>query len=613
MSRGSLLTRAHHDGSSLYVSDLAPQIGASVTVRVRVPRVCEVCAVHVRQVRDGEPCFIAAQVAEQDDVESWWEAELVCHNPLTSYRFLLVGADGAHRWLNGTGLHLRDVPDAFDFRLLTHTPPPEWAVDSVVYQVFPDRFARSSDAPSVERVAPRWAAPARWDDPVAGAGDVVARQLFGGDLDGVREHLDHLERLGATVLYLTPFFPARSNHRYDASSFDRVDPVLGGTAALEALVDEAHRRGIRVVGDLTTNHTGSGHDWFETAQQDEESEERGFYYFDENGDYAAWFGVPSLPKLNYGCEGLMATMVDRSDSVVRTWLRGAGGLDGWRIDVANMTGRHGGDDLNHDVARRVRAAMHESAPQSLLVGEHTHDHSQDVMGGGWDGVMNYSGFTRPVWTWLRGESFAPSFLGAPVVVPRLGGEMVAETIDEFGALDPWRSRAHSFTLVGSHDTTRVFTLVGDEPSLVRVAAGLLLTMPGIPMITYGDEIGMSGRDGEDGRRPMPWNEEQWDKDIFTAYWQLIALRHDLEPLRRGGFRWAHVDDDVLVFVRETAREGVLVHCARSAHEPVRLEAAQLPRIGEGRARFGETIEVKDDSIVLHAHGADVSLWHWKRR
>src|SRR5450631_3559273 len=190
----------------------------------------------------------------------------------------------------------------------------------------------------------------------------------------------------------------------------------------------------------------------------------------------------------------------------------------------------------------MRQAMDDCRPDLLLIGEHCHDFTLDAQGGGWDGVMNYAGFTRPLWTWLRGGGFAPKFLGSPLRVPRLGGSAVMETMREFTALAPWRSIRHSFNLVGSHDTTRIRTLVGEDSRRVDVAAGLLFTMPGIPMMTYGDEIGMRGESGEDGRRPMPWNAAasaddgqsdatRWDPRILGVYRGLIRARNLSHALR----------------------------------------------------------------------------------
>jgi alpha-glucosidase len=607
-----VLGQPHHDGSALYVSNPHPSLGDSVTVRVRVPHEADVQAVHVRLTPDAEPIFVDANVERQTETDTWWAATIVVHNPVTNYRFILEGRPTAYQWLNGTGIHHRDVPDAADFRLTTFGAPPAWSRDAVVYQVFLDRFARS--AGQDERPVPEWAVPVAWDDRVRLDDGSIAHQLYGGDLDGVVEHLDHIQQLGATVLYLTPFFPARSNHRYDASSFDEVDPVLDGDRALARLVDAAHERGMRVLGDVTTNHTGDGHDWFVAACQDLEGEERGYYFFDDSElGYVGWLGVPSLPKLNYDSDALVRRVFDDKDGVVRKWLTGGSPLDGWRVDVANMTGRYGAQDHNHAIARQMRWAMEEVAPDALLVGEHGHDYTRDAQGDGWHGVMNYAGFTRPVWTWLRDKGYAPKFLGSPLMVPRLGGASVMETMREFAAGVPWTTVQHSFTLVGSHDTTRIRTLVGEDPRRVDVAAGLLFTVPGIPMFTYGDEIGMRGDYGEDGRRPMPWDraEDRWDERLLEVYRGLIAARRGSVALREGSMRWVYAGEDALVFLRETPDEVALVHCARAAHEPVTISTRNLPGISGAHTVYGPDVALENDTVVFRANGPQVGIWTWR--
>jgi len=601
---GNLLAQPHHDGSALYVPNQAPALGETVQVYLRVPHEADVQEVHVRVTPDAEPAFVPARRDRSDEVDTWFVADLVVHNPVTNYRFILRGGPSGYHWLNGTGMHDRDVPDTADFRLVSHDPPPRWALDAVVYQVFPDRFAKSTDRP-----LPDWAIAARWDDPVLLGTQEGYRQLYGGDLDGVAEHLDHIAALGANVVYLTPFFPARSNHRYDASTFEAVDPVLGGEDALRRLTDTAHARGMRVLGDFTTNHTGASHEWFVKAQQDPTSDEHGFYY-EQGGGYVSWLGVKSLPKLNFASAELRRRIFQDPQGVVRKWLT-KGGLDGWRVDVANMTGRYRDCDHNHSVARQMREAVTQVKPDALLVGEHCHDYRDDVDGDGWHGVMNYAGFTRPVWTWLRSPHHAPSFLGSPLMVPRLGGASVMETMREFAAQVPWRSVQHSFTLTGSHDTTRIRSLVGPHAQHVDVAAGLLLTLPGIPMITYGDEVGMVGDFGEDGRRPMPWDESHWDQRLLGVYRGLVAARAASRALRHGGLRWVHASDDAVVFLRESADEVALVHCARDAHPPVRLPTQHLPGIQAATTLYGADLQHGDGQVSLLADGPGVGVWTWR--
>ena len=612
-SDGSWLALPHHDPSARYVSNPRPRLGDTVELLVRVPLESEVTAVHVRLTPDGEQQFVRASLATATATDAWWRAEVSCHNPVTAYRFLLDGGPTKYAWLNGTGVHPRDVPDASDFRLLaTDTPAPEWAEGAVVYQIFPDRFARSVAADA--RALPAWAVPAGWDDPVDIRRGVISHQFYGGDLDGIAEHLEHLERLGVDVVYLTPFFPAGSNHRYDASSFTTVDPLLGGDEALGRLVEAAHARGLKVMGDFTTNHTGDTHEWFVAASGPGGADrvERGFYIW-EDGEYVSWLGVKSLPKLNHLDAELGRRLFEDESGVVRRWLTGPAGLDGWRVDVANMTGRWRGVDVNHEVARHMRDVMTDWAPGALLVGEHVHDYTVDLPGDGWHGVMNYAGFCKPVWTWLREETGDPEFLGAPVPVPLLDAGAVVETMRDFTSRVAWQALVHSFNLVGSHDSTRVRTLVGPDRRGVEVAAGLLFTLPSMPMLTYGDEIGMEGRFGEDGRRPMPWHEKDWDVELLAVYRGLIGARRASAALRHGGLRWVHAEGDAIVFLRESLEETALVHVARAGHEPVRLDVRHLAGIETGHAAYGPGIEVDHREVRLGADGPAARVWVWTPR
>ncbi len=278
-------SRVHHDGSPLYVSTLSPRLGETLTLRLRTHRDQQPETVALRTVRDGEPHIVVAEAKETIGDVVWWVAHVVVRNVETHYRWLLAGGAFDFAWLTAGGLVDYEVPDATDFVVSATEPPPGWAHSSVVYQVFPDRFARSqaddhaAATPPEGVELPAWAVPRAWTDKPEGRSPSTAKEYFGGDLDGVRAHLDHIAALGADVVYLTPVFPAESTHRYDASSFDMVDPLLGGDAALVRLVDSAHDAGLRVLGDITLNHCGRAHEWFLRAQ-DPAAPEREFFRFD---------------------------------------------------------------------------------------------------------------------------------------------------------------------------------------------------------------------------------------------------------------------------------------------------------------------------------------------
>jgi alpha-glucosidase len=556
----TLLDEPHHDGSGLYLD--------GDTLRVHVP--LDVDAVALRYVEDGEGRGVEA--APEGD--GWWSARLPLTNPVMNYRWLLTGGEVGYAWLNGLGLVGHDVPDADDFVITTDAPGPDWHLRSVVYEIFPDRFATTGAGGD----PPEWAVPRAWHQLPNGRSPDTPHEWFGGDLPGVEAHLDHIERLGANVIYLTPVFPAGSTHRYDATTFEHVDPLLGGDEALVSLSRAAHARGMRVISDLTTNHTGDKHEWFTAG-------ERELYLFDEDGDYEAWWGVKTLPKLNWRSPELRR----RFQHVACKWLQPPYGLDGWRVDVANMSGRTGATDVNRDVVPTLRRVLNDD---SLLVAEHFHDYRPDFRG--WHGVMNYAGFSKPVWIWLHGD-FEQRAFEMPVPLPRLGGEAVTETMRAFRAGVPWHFALHSWSILDSHDTARFRTVAGStERQLVGV--GLQMTLPGVPMLFAGDELGMEGEWGEDARRTLQWDEPL--PPLFEQYRRLVALRRSSDALARGSLRYAYVDEDVIAYLRESRGERLLCLASRAPHEPL-----QLPlRVEE--TLYGEAPE--DDRFP--ADGPSFHVW-----
>lgn len=566
----TLLDEPHHDGSDLYAGD-------DGAVRIHVPQ--DVDSVTLRYVEDGEGRGLAAK----HEGDGWWSARVPLTNPVMNYRFLLSGGDLGYAWLNGAGLVRYEPPDADDFVLTTDPPGPGWHLESVVYEIFPDRFASTGAGGE----PPDWAVPRAWHDLPNGRSPDTPYEWFGGDLPGVEAHLDHIESLGANVIYLTPIFPAGSTHRYDGTTFGRVDPLLGGDEALESLMRAAHARGMRVVSDLTTNHTGDKHEWFTGG-------ERELYLFDEDGDYEAWWGVKTLPKLNWLSPELRRRMQD----VTKKWLQPPFALDGWRVDVANMSGRTRDTDVNADVAPTLRAALNED---SLLVAEHFHDFRPDWRG--WHGVMNYAGFSRPVWTWLRGALEVPYF-GLPLAMPLLGGDASVASMRAFRAGVPWNFTLHSWAILDSHDTARFRSVAGSQARQL-VGVGVQMTTPGVPMVFAGDELGLEGEWGEDARRTMPWDADV--PPLFDEYRRLISLRRSHEALAHGGLRYAFVDEDVIAYLRETAGERLLCLATRDEHAPVRLPLAAL-RARELETLYGDDAELDSGDAVLPAAGPAFHVW-----
>ena len=597
----------HHDGSPLYVSTETPKLGEVVRVRVRVPESFgPVRSIHTRSNPDHEPRFSDATRIANVDGWDWWEAEVEVENPVHGYRFMFTLVDGSTGWLNAAGYSSIETRDSEDFKLVAYPEPPAWGKNTVMYQIFPDRFGRSDAADS--RTLPEWALAADWSDKPIFEGPDTPRQFYGGDLQGIIDHLDHLERLGVTMIYLTPIFPGRSNHRYDAHTFLDVDEMLGGNEALIDLVREAHARGFTVIGDLTSNHSGDAHEWFQASHTKPGTPESDFYYWldDKQEDYVSWLGVPSLPKFNWKSQELRDRFIEGPDSVVAKWLAEPYNLDGWRIDVANMTGRYLDEDLNAEVRRIIRRTMIETNPDTILLGESTNDATEDFQGDGWHGAMTYANFTRPVWGWLSRESGNPWFYGIPYGgIPSYTGEEFFAAHQRFSSGFPWRVRLHTMNALDTHDTARFATSAIE--GAVPVAFGLSVALPGIPVVFAGDEFGLTGSVGEEARTPMPWDSVDDAADTIELYAATIALRTGHIALNEGGIRWLHASNDVLVFVREHAEESVLVVAARATFD-VLLEPTAVA--GSPTVLLGGAVATRDAAgLRLAGTGPSFTAWH----
>jgi alpha-glucosidase len=555
----------------------------------------------LRTMHDGEGQWIDG-ASEPTANGARWRFELPCHNEIVNYRFWCDGQPGPH-WLTGVGLIDHDPTDHHDFKLTTSGGAPAWVPETVWYQIFPDRFACSDP----HRPLPEWAQRAGWDDEIA-SGPAAMTQIYGGDLDGIAERLDHLVDLGIGGIYLNPIFPARSNHRYDASSFDRVDEILGGDEALIRLRQACDKAGLRLMVDLTLNHTGDGHEWFEAAQADPNSPEAGFYYFkDHPNDYESWLGVTSLPKLDHSSAELRRRFYEGPDSVLARFLAQPLGMDGWRVDVANMTGRYGRIDHNRNVRRAARATVDQVDSDRWLLGEHFFDASADVDGPGWHGVMNYAGVARPVASWLGRFATLEALAAGPGQDPR-DGDAMGRSVDAVRASLPWQFVLGSMALLGSHDTARWQTMARSRAEAM-VGVGLLFGLPGAPCMLYGDEIGLTGDSAEAARAAMPWDESRWDHELLAQYRELVTVRGSSRALAHGGFRWVHRSADRLMFLRESVDERILVDAARAAVPALSIDRGALGATGaQLLAGSGQLTTAEAEPLTFELDGPAVAFW-----
>jgi neopullulanase len=447
---------------------------------------------------------------------------------------------------------------------------PEWVRDAIFYQIFPDRFARSL---TVEKPAhlDEWGAPP------------TRHGYQGGDLVGVAERLDYLADLGVNAIYFTPIFQSASNHRYHTHDYEKVDPMLGGDAALRRLIDDAHARGIRVVLDGVFNHASRGFfqfhdilengadsaylDWFTVT-----SFPLNAYDLEKEPSYRAWWNLPALPKFNTDTPAVREFLW----RIGRKWIDF--GIDGWRLDVANEIDD---DDFWREFRRRVRAGN----PEAYIVGEVWVESTRWLNHGDmWDAVMNYP-FTRACLAFFIGPMIDEDELKPTSLYPV--GPADAGTfrnrIERLLEIYPKPVTEVMLNLLGSHDMARFATLARGDLSALRLATLFQMTYPGAPSIYYGDEVGMTGGHDPANRGAFPWHKtDSWDTALLHDFQRMIALRKARPALRRGSFTILHADDGVFAFARKLGRETVVVALnASTGTRRVDLPVSDLLADGEG--------------------------------
>ncbi|WP_422930578.1 glycoside hydrolase family 13 protein [Singulisphaera sp. PoT] len=428
---------------------------------------------------------------------------------------------------------------------MTDPRTPDWVRDAVFYQIFPDRFAKSLSVTKPSRLD-EWGAPP------------TPHGYQGGDLIGVIERLDYLRDLGVNAIYFTPIFQSASNHRYHTHDYEKVDPMLGGDAALRRLIDEAHSRGMKIVLDGVFNHASRGffqfHDILENGAESAYTDWFVINSFplyaydpDRSPGYGAWWNLPALPKFN------------TNTPAVREFLWGIGrkwidfGIDGWRLDVPNEIDD---DEFWREFRNRVRAGN----PDAYIVGEVWTEAERWLQGDMWDAVMNYL-FTRACLGFFVADGVNRDELNKTSLkhLAPPGASHFRRSIERLIGLYANSITEVMLNLLDSHDTTRFLTLANGDKSALRLATLFQMTYPGAPSIYYGDEIGMAGSHDPDNRRAFPWYQpDSWDRDLLHDFQRYIALRHARPSLRRGTFRFLLADGDVSVHARQLGSETVVV-------------------------------------------------------
>ena len=489
--------------------------------------------------------------------------------------------------LGGKGVkyqHKNPLP----FQITVYKPTyntPKWYRESIVYQIFVDRFFNGNLDGKVSNPKPQSFIHSNWSDTPFyvknGRGEIVKWDFYGGNIRGVIEKLDYLKELGVGCIYMNPIFEAASNHKYDTGDYKKIDPMFGDENDIERLCALAGDRGIKIVLDGVFSHTGSDSIYFNKegkydelgAYQSADSKYYSWYKFEEHPDkYKGWWGVRDLPEVNELEESYTDFIIWNEDSVISHWMEK--GVMGWRLDVA--------DELPDEFIEQLRMRIKSIDEDALIIGEVWEDASNKISYGKrrnyfsgleLDGVMNYP-FRKILSDYILGG-----------ISSNEAGKQLWSMYENY----PRQAFYASLNVIGSHDVVRILTLLGEAPDekklddferyafhlsqenrklaikRLKLMSLVQMTFPGVPCIYYGDEVGLEGYSDPFNRAAFPWGAQ--DRELLDWYKKAAYIRNTNDALKNGGWRLIESCDDIFAFAR-TMNEGdvVIVAVNRSRHE-----------------------------------------------
>lgn len=610
------------DATKYYRTPMEPEAGEVVTIRFRTRKN------NVDQVNLVSDDLVKRMyVVESTSDFDYYAANITLGEEPFYYIFEIISGNIVC-YYDDKGVTM-EVRQQYAFGIIPGFHTPKWAKGAVIYQIFVDRFYNGDTSNDVETGEYCYIGEVSqkiedWNKPPAAMG---VREFYGGDLQGVMDKLDYLQDLGVEVLYLNPIFVSPSNHKYDIQDYDYVDPHYGvivkeegellhngdkcnahagkyiqrvtNKENLEAsnqlfiqLVDEIHRRGMKIILDGVFNHCGSFNKWMDREQiyehQDgyekgayisQDSPYRSFFRFNDEGQwpynttYDGWWAHDTLPKLNYEESPKLYEYIL---NVARKWVSPPFNADGWRLDVAADLGHS--NEFNHKFWKDFRKAVKEANPEAIILAEHYGDPKGWLLGDEWDTIMNYDAFMEPITWFLTGmekhsDDFRPDLLGN---ADSFAGAMQAHMSSMYApslqtAMNELSNHDHSrFLTRTNHQVGRVAFLGSQaaeenvSKAVLREAVVIQMTWPGAPTIYYGDEAGVCGFTDPDSRRTYPWGNE--DQELIQFHKDIIAIHKKYEILASGSLKFLNQAYQGLSYGRFSDDEQIIVAINNNDHE-----------------------------------------------
>ena len=606
------LESVYSDGTAAFVSNPHPALKEVVAVRIRIYEDAPVKAVLLRSIPNGMERLDEMHIVKRERGFVYYEASLKMTEKRMQYHFYLVCEDAVYFYTQREITTY--VPDhTYDFVLLTDYVQPEWVKEAVFYQIFPERFCNgdlSNDVRSGEYTQGGYPTirMENWEDTPLHYLEGRCMDFFGGDLQGIKAKIPYLKELGVTALYLNPIFVAPSVHKYDCLDYFHVDPHFGGDEALAELSAALHENGMKLILDISINHTGIAHKWFNRdgiwfdrsvgGYNNPDAKERGFYFFGEDNSYHGWFNVDTLPTLNYTSEDLRDVIYRSKDSVLKKWLKPPYNIDGWRFDVAETFARNDEVQLAKELWPQIRKSIREENPQAYILAEDWGDCAMNLQGDVWDSPMNYYGCARVIRQFVGETDLfmrkSPILCG---VKYKMTAEDVKNRVMEHLAKLPYAMWENQFNLIDSHDAHRLHNNPAVHKEEHRGAVIFQFLLTGAASIYYGDEAEIDGtiETIEGCRYPMPWSKDIQTCEAYHLHRTMIRMKAEHKALSHGGMKFLYAQDNVVAIARFWEDEvfvGVISTSGRE--ETIRLPLGAVGAVcpkGDTDV-FGKTLEYK---------------------
>jgi cyclomaltodextrinase / maltogenic alpha-amylase / neopullulanase len=475
--------------------------------------------------------------------------------------------------LGGEGQVYYDKPKTYQITVYEPFSVPEWFKQGIVYQIYVDRFKNGNKNGRIENPKPNSFIHENWEDDPEYIkdeyGNIVKWDFFGGNLKGVIEKLDYIKSLGVNTIYLNPIFKSVSNHKYDTGDYKVIDEMYGDELTFKKLCKIAEKMDIKIILDGVFNHTGDDSRYFNKygnynsigAYQSKKSPYYSWYKFTKYPDeYESWWGIGNMPDVNEMDDTYIDFIISGKDSVLDKWMED--GALGWRLDVA--------DELPDEFIEKIRDKIKSISKDSVLIGEVWEDASNKVsyskrrkyvFGHELDSVINYP-FRNVLIGFLTGT---------------IGSSIFCRTIMSLYENYPKEIFYSNLNVIGTHDTERILTVLSqngkDGIKLLNMAVAIQMTMPGVPMIYYGDEVGITGGKDPKNRKTYPWGNE--NKDILKFYKDITVIRNKFDALKRGSIEFHNVDEDVLCYDRTFNQEKIIVVVNRNDTKSFNIKIGEL--------------------------------------